>query len=309
MGRFRVVDVGGWAVIQPEPEGRSGKEWLRERGTPLEATTRERDWLFKPAVVQENGQRQGGYWAEKIVAELGRLLGVPCAEVDLAVRDGISGSVSRNVAPDGWNLVPGYVLLSAELPDYTGGERLPGRPGHSIGNIVTVLSGCGPPPGFDGLDAVGVFAGFLMLDALVANQDRHDRNWAVLDRADAPVPRLLAASYDHTSSLGFNLVDTARRRILDDPYGIERWAGRGRAGQFEHDATAPSTVRTLVDLAREALGRAGPAAEQYWLGRLRDLDQTAVGGVVADVPGLSDHTATFILKLLATNRRRLTDDG
>lgn len=101
MSRFRVVDVSDWAVVQPEPQGRSGKEWLREDGTPLDADTRERDWLFKPAVVQDNGERQGGDWAEKVVAELGTLLGVPCAEVKLAIRSGVEGSVSRNVAPDG----------------------------------------------------------------------------------------------------------------------------------------------------------------------------------------------------------------
>lgn len=205
--------------------------------------------------------------------------------------------------------MPGHVLLAAVLPDYAGGERLPGRPGHNLGNIIGALSACGPPPGVEGLDATGVFAGYLMLDALVANQDRHDRNWAVLDRADAPAPRLLAASYDHTSSLGFNLLDVTRRRMLGEAGRIEQWAERGRAGQFEYDPTARSTIPTLVDLARDALLRAGPVAERYWLKRLHELDRNAVEGIVADVPGLSDPTATFILRLLAINRRRLSDDG
>jgi hypothetical protein len=308
VSRFRVVDVSDWAVVQPEPQGRSGKEWLREDGTPLNAKTRERDWLFKPVVVHENGQRQGGNWAERIVAELGTLLGLPCAEVELAVRGDDEGSISRNVAPDGWNLMPGNVLLAALLPGYTGGERLPGRPGHTVGNIMDALRTCGAPPGFERLDAVGVFAGYLVLDALVANQDRHDRNWAVLERADAPGPRLLAASYDHTSSLGFNLLDAARRRTLGEAGGIAKWADRGRASQFEHDATAKSTIPTLVDVARDALSRAGPVPERHWLARVQELDDDAIEGVVARVPGLSDATATFILRLLATNRRRLTDD-
>jgi hypothetical protein len=59
----------------------------------------------------------------------------------------------------------------------------------------------------------------------VANQDRHDRNWAVLERAEARARRRVAASFDHTSSLGFNLLDTARERILGMPGGIESWAG------------------------------------------------------------------------------------
>jgi hypothetical protein len=101
-------------------------------------------------------------------------------------------------------------------------------------NILRVLDACAPPPAFLGLDAAGVFAGYLVLDAWVANQDRHDRNWAVLERADAPDARHLAPSFDHTSSLGFNLVDARRKRVLAEPGGIKTWVMKGRASQFEH---------------------------------------------------------------------------
>jgi hypothetical protein len=124
--------------------------------------------------------------AEKLVSEPGSLLGVPCAEVELAERDRAAGSVSRNVAPDRWNLMLGYVLMAADLPGYVGGDRLSGRPGHSPENILRVLDACAPPPGFLGLDAAGVFAGYLVLDGWVANQDRHDRNWAVLETGGRP---------------------------------------------------------------------------------------------------------------------------
>jgi hypothetical protein len=96
-GQFDVIDVSDWEVARTEPEGRSGKDWLREPGPPTES--RERDWLFKPVVVHASGHRQGGDWAEKIVSEVGLLLGVPCAEVQLAERHGVRGSLSRNARP------------------------------------------------------------------------------------------------------------------------------------------------------------------------------------------------------------------
>lgn len=305
-GQFDIVDVSDWEVARPEPEGRSGKDWLREPGASVES--RERDWLFKPVVVHDSGHQQGGDWAEKVVSELAHLLGVPCAEVRLATRAGVPGSLSRNVAPDRWNLMLGYVLMAAALPGYVGGERLPGRPGHSPGNVLEVLAECDPPPGFHDLGAAGVFAGYLVLDAWVANQDRHDRNWAVLERADAHARRRLAASFDHTSSLGFNLLDAARERILRDRGGIETWVARGRAGQFEHDPEAKSATPSLVALAHHTLRLLGPPVERYWLERLSKIDPADVESVVARVPGLSGVTATFILEVLATNRRRLTDD-
>lgn len=304
--QFDVVDVSAWEVASTEPEGRSGKDWVREPGAPV--ASREQDWLFKPVVVHAGGDRQGGDWAEKIVSELGFLLGVPCAEVQMAVRHGTRGSLSRNVAPNRWNLMLGYVLMEAVLPTYVGGARLPGRPGHSPRNILGVLREGGPPPGFSDLDAAGVFAGYLTLDAWVANQDRHDRNWAVLERADAPASRRLAASFDHTSSLGFNLLDRKREQIMERAGGIEQWVGKGRANQFEHEAQLGAAVPSLVEVARESLRLAGPAAEQYWLDRLRGLDGAAVESVAARVPGLSEVTATFVLRVLDTNRRRLVDD-
>ena len=64
-----------------------------------------------------------------------------------------------------------------------------------------------PPPGCDlpfNATAFDVFAGFVLLDAWIANQDRHDNNWSVLIPGTWPRPAtLLSGSYDHASSLGF----------------------------------------------------------------------------------------------------------
>ena len=53
--------------------------------------------------------------------------------------------------------------------------------------IMRALTGCQTPPDCGVLTAPEVFAGYLVLDAWVANQDRHDQNWAVLHRLPHPV--------------------------------------------------------------------------------------------------------------------------
>jgi hypothetical protein len=90
MAGFEVRDVSGWEAVNPETIGRDAKLWVREPGAP--SSSRERDWLFKPVIVTASGHRQGEDWTEKIVSELGGLLGVPCAEIELAVRRGVPGS-------------------------------------------------------------------------------------------------------------------------------------------------------------------------------------------------------------------------
>ena len=308
MADFDVLDVSTWEVANPETIGREAKIWLRQPGG--ERNSRERHWLFKPVVVPANGRAQGEDWAEKIVDELGRLLGIPCADVELAVRDDVAGSLSRNVAPDGWDLVLGALLLGSLSTDYQPGEYNPrGRPGHSPRSIMSALVSCGPPPECHGLSAPEVFAGYLVLDAWVANQDRHDQNWAVLGRAAASSELRLAPSFDHASSLGSNQQDDRKGRLLSQPGGVAAWAAGGRAHRFEHDPTRPrSTIPSLVDAAHEALKLAGDRATKHWLGRLASVDQEAVSALLARTPKVSDLTARFVVELLDTNRRRLLDD-
>lgn len=306
MQAFPIIDVSGWPVIRVEPQGRSGKQWLREDGTPLSSSTLERDWLFKPVVVHSTGHRQGGDWAEKVVAELAAGLGLPTAEVELARWRDFNGTVSRNVAPDGWDLVDGFVLMSAVHPVYEGGARIPGRPGHSLESIRRALDGVGAPPGTSELDGWGVFAGFLLLDAWVGNQDRHDRNWAVLERSGHG-ERRLAPSFDHTSSLGFNRTDEFRRRCIEDEGGVRRFAEKGRAVEFEHEPSRRSSALTLVELAGRALTGAGTGARDCWMSALERMDEERIASIVTRVPTMSVEAASFVVELLVVNRGRLLD--
>ena len=297
-----VWDVSSWEVAETEALGRERKIWLHRPGPDRDS--REAWWLFKPVVVPANGHRQGEDWAEKVAADLGHALGIDCAQVELASRNGIEGSISRNVAPDGWNLVLGEVLLTTPEGSYVGGRSAPpGRPGHSPGAIGDALLGV-EAAGTSEIGAFGMFCGYLLFDAWIANQDRHDQNWGVLRRATPPEQRVLAPSFDHASGLGFNLTDDARVRIQRD--GLPKWARRGLAHRFEHDPSAPRASRpTLVDAAHAALMLALPDARTYWLDRLAALPAREVAEAVQRTPRMSDVAATFVLELLDTNRRRL----
>lgn len=229
---FATWDISDWEVVIDETAGQEEKLWLAEPGTGVL-------WLYKPPTVK-NGFRQGEDWAEKVSQELAALVGVPCAEVRLASRYDKPGSISRNLVPTGWEMQAGGLLLAETDESYQHGTcRVKGRPGHSIARIFEVLQGVGPPPNAElpgGFGAFDVFTGYLMLDAWVANRDRHDENWSVLlPLPTMDQPRRLCASYDQAGSLGYNMSAARCLDRLTRPNGVTQWAHKGSAHRFEHD--------------------------------------------------------------------------
>ena len=116
-----------------------------------------------------------------------------------------------------------------------------------------------------------MFAGYLAFDAtLIAHVDRHDRNWAVLVRPpETDGDDALCASVDHAASLGFTLSEEERAMHLRDGT-VGRWARRGKARRFEHQAGTP--WQTLVDIAGSAVRLCPASTREYWFG------QSLVGG-------------------------------
>lgn len=171
----------------------------------------------------------------------------------------------------------------------------------ALRGVVAPIEFTGPQE-FDGFD---VFVGYLLLDALIANQDRHEQNWAVLTPQLTDQPERLAPSYDHASSLGFNLLDDKRERYLNETTGVAGWAENGRAGRFENEGKPP----TLVDFAIGALQRCKPEAQRYWRGQVAGLDVSGVHQtlVINALPEMSDAACRFADALLTYNEERIRD--
>lgn len=281
-----MLDVSAWEFARVEPEGKNVNHWLREPSTGAE-------WMFK----QVAQSRTGSDWAEKIATEVAHVLGVPAARVELATRDTASGIISRDARPDpSWERHGGAVLLEELLPGWDSRATV----GYTLERVRQVLMEVDAPPEFAGptMGAFDVFVGYLVLDALVANQDRHARNWAVVR---GPLTRLaLMASFDHGSSLGYRITDDERSRRLDTPGAMYSWCERGRATTFEG---APG----LVELASRALGLVSGEVAEYWTTRVAQLAPDQLRGIVTKTPKLSDPTATFVSEVLVINRGRLLD--
>lgn len=299
---YEVFDVSEWEVAADEPAGQEEKKWIVEPKTGLK-------WLFKPP-TEKNGFRQGEDWTEKVSSELAELIGVPCAQVQLADLSGRVGSISRNLRPQRWEMQAGSLLLSEGNPNYQPGSmNVKGRPGHSLTRIKQLLDGMGAPPGCEypsEFGAFDVFAGFMVLDGWIANRDRHDENWSILlPPPGLSSPRLLCASYDQAGGLGYNVREEVCVTRLRQNDGVLSWCLRGTAYRFEHDPAVGAI--TLVDHAIKALELVSADTRSFWMERLMSVTQDTATELLARVPNLSDHCRSFASEILRINQRRMRD--
>jgi hypothetical protein len=288
------VTVLGGADVGEEPLGTKEKFWVEN---PQDASP----WLFKYARVID-GRVLGEDWAEWLVHQIATGLDLPTAEVRPATCDGRRGIVSKSVVSPTGRLVHGNSLLAEFFPGYET-ERGRGNPAYTVSAVYDVLEGAGVPPGqstSSTMTAFDVWAGYLVLDALVAGRDRHHENWGIINDAGN---RYIAPSFDHGNALGFQEFDEKRERCLDDPVLMTRWATKGRSHHF---AGKP----TLVSLAHQALKLAQRPAREKWRIQLDNLSGARMKEIMSSVPVavMSDVTRSFVSELLVVNRKRLLDD-
>ena len=213
-------------------------------------------------------------------------------------------ALSRSLRGEGDELQAGAVLLQG-VPGFI--PRSKARTGHNLPNIRAVLGDLTTPPSWAGPDgpdaAFGVFCGYLLLDALIANTDRHEENWAVIRGKNAVVS--LCASYDHATSLGFNLSDERRDQLATDPAKLDAWLERGTARKFEGGRHL-----SLVSHAVQAIDLAPSWARSWWSRAVADLDLNSLSVLIDTTAptSMSAQARSFAMQLVEANRRRLLDE-
>lgn len=175
---FPVLDASSWEPGGLEQVGVTQHLWLRH---PEDGALH----LWKPAAGRRLERRE--HCAEKLASEIAGVLGIPCAHVELAERDGVSGCLSRNLVDDAEEIYAGALFLGGIDPTFDPATR-GGHAAYTVRNVERVLDDvrapdpAGLPPKTGAFD---VFAGYLVFDALVLNRDRHAANWSILRRREA----------------------------------------------------------------------------------------------------------------------------
>lgn len=144
-----------------------------------------------------------------------------------------------------------------------------------------------------------------VLDALVANQDRHDENWGLILVDGGSVT--LAPTFDHASSLGRNESDSERNARLmtkDRGRSIEAYVERARSAFY----ASPMSDKPLTTYAAfQEADRYLPEAKHYWLQRLEATSLAGYERILNNAPPseMTIPAGNFALKMLEINRNRL----
>lgn len=144
-----------------------------------------------------------------------------------------------------------------------------------------------------------------MLDAWIANQDRHHENWGALWEGQEG---RLAPTFDHGAGLARNLLDTEREERLtskDRGRTVAAFVARGRSAFYAAGGSRPLELRqTFLAFAERA-----PRAAGSWKERLGQVTRDQVWGILEEVPDerMSATCKRFTAELLLANQRRLLE--
>jgi HipA-like C-terminal domain len=234
---YTIVDIPQDAREDTEQLGSKPKFWV---------TLADGRWLFKAA-----RPNTGEDWAEKVAAELAKILDVDAAEVELATYVSQRGCISKNfIQRDrGEALIHGNEVLAAIVSGYDK-TKIMKQSDHTVDNIIKSLTNFLP----DGSSAASLkqLAEFMVFDALIGNTDRHHENWGMRLRlmyAKDSYPFSVAPSYDHASALGRECLNERCEKILrENNVGKYVRAAHGGVYWLPTDAKGVSPLK-LVELA------------------------------------------------------------
>lgn len=213
-----------------EGSGTSSQQWIVSKN-------RDRIGLFKFPKSLETTD----HISEKIASHIARIIGIPCADIDLGIYQDKydnkvkNGMISYKINPDGVDLIEGVSLISSKYKNYDSEELKDTETGecYSLHMIMNSLE----PYKLD-----KEFLKIVIFDFLIGNSDRHHGNWAIL-RKDGDIT--LSPLYDNASSLcAYENEDT-----------LEKCLGKDK-NKFK--ALVDSKSRTLIRIDRFNLGKKGP---------------------------------------------------
>jgi len=160
---FQLIDFSDWAIYEDAPfgSGASEKVWLCNEKTGQTG-------LFKFPKIKAEGNITGEYWAEKLAYEIGKLIDIECATVDIGIYNGRRGSMSYNFLKKNWVLNEGLHYITSDFPWYN-----PDKMTDEVNDLKYSLQMIEKSLFSWEIDCM---CEMIVFDCLIGNTDRHHSN-------------------------------------------------------------------------------------------------------------------------------------
>ena len=300
-----------------EDAGTKDKFWLARKSDAAE-------FLFKIGRIDSEGNAVEN-WAEVAAAELCEKLGIPHAPYRLAIYNKQRGTISEDLRrwqlPDGKFAVGDFLMANELLGRMRKGypaEQWKGVKEYTADACVLLLRAMEKlehPQLYTvdksgNISLAGLFCGYLMLDALIANSDRHHENWGFLVAWEEEPPLVkLAPTFDHATSFCRDVAAKVRERLNTKDKGLQADAfcrsSKAKSAFFGRDGRPLSPLEAFAEA-----GRLIPKEEKnMWLDKLEKLnprrDLTFAFGDNCDA--VAPESREFALQMVEVNRGRLLE--
>ena len=304
---YTIFDISDVIPLQTESLGVKDKFWFE-----IGDADKYEMFMFKRSRAST-----GEHWAEKIAAEIAKAMRIPCADYEIAIYKGDFGIRTKNLVSPEQRLIHGNELLGKASDDILQ-ENLKNyhQTDHKISRVISFFKASvgdlfQPPSMLNkGISALGVFVGYLMLDVLISNQDRHNQNWGIVRNPSGL--SYLCPTYDHGSSLGRNETEEKINRMLNatgNEVDIAKYVRKARSAFYSNEAEIKKSMYT-IDVLRFAK-RHCLDEYKYWENQLNLIGCDTFYSIVNSVPEevMSFSQKEFVMKILCENRKRILEDS
>ncbi|MEZ9338703.1 HipA domain-containing protein [Vibrio splendidus] len=302
---YSVYQVPVDAFDDFEDMGTKSKFWYTDPET-------QEQYLFKSTHTEDKNEdtvvRTGEDWAEKIACELARLLGLPHAEYDLATHNGEQGIRTKKFTMEGDRLIAGNILIEDIVTNILNTVLEPKQQSHTVARVISAMDFIitMPPKGWEPIKNVQtakeVFVGYVLLDCLISNQDRHNENWAMVTHTDGS--KSLAPTFDHAASLGRNESDEKREAMLRPEQGRRDVSGYVKRCKswYYIDGNRLKTLEAFAIFSSFV-----PEAAVEWLTRLESIRDEQIHAILDNFPAgyLSVIQKEFCFRLITENKQNI----
>lgn len=190
MGKVNIIDFNDWFTYDgfAEGSGRSEKIWLQSMDGEI--------GLFKfPKIDPETTDVTTEHISEHLAHQIGNILGVETARVDIGTYQGRIGCMSYLLNKANECIVEGAIFILGNHPDYDM-ERMQEITTGRYYCIDHLLEVSNSPT------VTKKWIQMMLFDFIIGNSDRHQNNWAIVIRyAGKSLRGMVCPLYDNGSSL------------------------------------------------------------------------------------------------------------